>query len=828
MRYSTAGRRAAVLTPLRATTSATASHAFESPGSGLRLQSKCLPISFSAALAFSKLFANTSVRNTFTTFALALLLFGCAEERIRENSTQLLAAGNYEAAVETLERGVREHPDSVQLRERLFFERAQAVSELIAQASAARTAGRFDLADQLLQRAAAFDFDGRRTSALLADSAAAKRQAHELERAETLVAEHQLEAASKVIEEALRDNPRHLALLSLKKRVAIEQRQSQLRTAEYSLAENRSVTLDFRDANLRAVLDVLNRNSNINFVIDKDVRSDLRVTVYAKTVRVEDALNMILGTNQLARKVLDERTILIYANTPEKQREYQEQIVKVFYLANGDAKGAAAFLKSMMKVREPYVDEHNNMLSLRDSLENIQLAERLISLFDNPDAEVLIEAQVLEVDANRLTELGINFPNQITLTPLGVSTSGTSSGSGGTATFTLNDFPLSKRNLGIGIPSASLNLQNTIGHVNTLANPQIRTRSREKAKILIGDKVPTITTTTTPGVAGFVSESVSYQDVGIKLEVEPTVFPDDDVSIRLNLEVSALGTQIKTATGTIAYQISTRNASTVLRLRDGETQLLAGLISSDERTSASRLPGLGAIPILGRLFSDQTDSQNRTELVLAITPHIVRGQPHLDAAESEAWVGTEAYQRLMPAGGRFDKNVGRGAPAAAASAPRKVVMGGSAPAAAAASAASLGAAPAGESTSAIWQAPTDVHAGALFEVELQLRSGAAIGPLALEIRYPANLIGLVGPAPSTLPEAQANGDLAAHSEPDNVGVVDVPRLIPNTPDRTLSLVRLQFKALRDGAAPLTVQLKPVDGAVPKVELPAPLVLRVVP
>src|SRR5262249_35024988 len=160
-----------------------------------------------------------------------------------------------------------------------------------------------------------------------------------------------------------------------------------------------------------------------------------------------------------------------------------------------------------------------------------------------------------------------------------------------------------------------------------------------------GDRIPIITTTTTPGVAGFVSESVNYQDVGIKLEVEPTVYPDDDVAIRLNLEVSALGDQIKSASGTIAYQISTRDASTVLRLHDGETQLLAGLIGSADRTSASRLPGLGDLPVLGRLFSDQSDNHTRTELVLSITPHIVRGQPHLDAAEAEAWVGTEAVQR---------------------------------------------------------------------------------------------------------------------------------------------------------------------------------------
>ena len=773
--------------------------------------------------------ARSPVRVRVLALALVFLLAGCAEERIRDDSSQLIASGSFEQGMQMLEQGVQQHPDSVQLRERLLMARSNVLAALIAQAEAARAAGKLDVAEQLLQRAAAFDSSGQRVRTLLADLTIERRQGQALAQAQELIAAQQPDAALKVVNDALKDNRRQPALLALQHRLTVDQRQGQVKAAQRGLAETRPITLDFRDANLRAVLDAVTRNSNVNFVVDKDVRADAKVTVYAKSVRVEDALDMILGSNQLARKVLDDRTVLIYANTPDKQREYQEQLVKVFYLANGDPKGAAAFLKSMIKIRDPYVDEHNNLLSLRDSLENIQLAERLITLFDHPEAEVLIDAQVLEVDATRLTELGINFPNQISLTPLSTSLSSSTSGSSGSASFKLSDFPLGKGNLAIGIPSATLNLQSQIGKVNTLANPQIRTRSREKAKILIGDKIPTITTTTTPGVAGFVSESVTYQDVGIKLEVEPTVFPDDDVAIRLNLEVSALGTQVKTASGTIAYQISTRDASTVLRLRDGETQLLAGLISSDERTSASRLPGLGDLPILGRLFSDQTDSHNRTELVLAITPHIVRNQPHLDAAEAEAWVGTEAYQRLKPAGGRFDVETVRGPANQPSGTARPAVSPSAAagPQATAPIGAAAAAVATGDPAVVSWVSPSEVHAGSLFEVELQLRSGIPLGALGLEVRYPANLVGLVGPVASTLPEAQASGDLAAHSEPDNVGVLDVPRLVPNAADSAVSLVRLQFKALRDGAAPLSVKLKPVDGG-PKVALPAPLSLKVLP
>jgi len=197
---------------------------------------------------------------------------------------------------------------------------------------------------------------GRRVLAAPAAARAQEEQADELVRTRSL----------RMVDQALKDNHREPALLALQHRLQIDQRQGQVRASQQGLAETRPVSLDFRDANVRNVLEVVGRNSGINIVLDKDVK-DQRVTVYAKSVRFDDALDMVLGSAQLSRKVLDAKTVLVYPNTPEKQREHQEQLVKVFYLTNGDAKGAAAFLKSMMKLREPYVDDHSNMLALRDS-----------------------------------------------------------------------------------------------------------------------------------------------------------------------------------------------------------------------------------------------------------------------------------------------------------------------------------------------------------------------------------------------------------------------------------------------------------------------------
>jgi general secretion pathway protein D len=163
--------------------------------------------------------------------------------------------------------------------------------------------------------------------------------------------------------------------------------------------------------------------------------------------------------------------------------------------------------------------------------------------------------------------------------------------------------------------------------------------------------VPVITTTAA-ATGGFVSESVSYLDVGLKLEVEPLIYLEDEVGIKVGLEVSNIVKEIRTVgSNTLSYQIGTRNAATVLRLRDGETQVLAGLISNEDRQTAVRVPGLGEMPLIGRLFSNTTDNRTKTEIVLLITPRLLRQIARPDAASVEFAAGTEASSGAPRLGG---------------------------------------------------------------------------------------------------------------------------------------------------------------------------------
>lgn len=736
-----------------------------------------------------------------------MLLCGCAEQRIRDEAQIQSRAGEYEQAMEGLQSGLKTFPDSPLLKAGVIQTRTEAVTRMLAMASAARSAGKLDDAERSLRRAQTLQPADQRIEAQITELAMERRQRAALSEAEALATQRKPVAALAVINEALRGNPRQSVLLALKLKLEAELRQVQVRAAQLGLAETRPISLDFRDASLRTVLDVVSRNSGINFILDKDIRSDTRVTVFLRSARVEDAIDLITSTNQLAKKVVDRQTLLIYPNTPEKQREYQEQVVRVFYMASADAKGAAAFLKSMLKIRDPYVDERTNMLSLRDSQENVHLAERLLALYDTSDPEVLLEVEVIEINTTRLTELGVKFPDTFSLTLLPPA--------GSTALNLANIRGVTRDRIGLSIGGVTVNLKRETGDFNTLANPSIRVKSKEKARILVGDKVPIITTTAS--ATGFVADSVNYIDVGLKLDVEPTVSINDEVSIKIALEVSSLGSVIKTASGTTAYQIGTRNASTLLRLRDGETQLLAGLISTQDRTDANKVPGLGDLPIAGRLFSSQLDNSQRVELVLSITPRILRNLRRPDASEAELWVGTEALPRIRPVGGfsvSMDEPAVVGAPGAATAAQPEPSTTATVPPLPPAVAAPM----------AVLNGPASVKAGETFEVLLQLQATQPLRGLPIQFRYGKDKLELVSVEEGELFK-QGGVQTSFTKTLDPAQATVSAGVLRNTATGAMGqgdAIKLRFKALAAGVGEIDVtSLQPIGLAGP-VPSPTPL------
>jgi general secretion pathway protein D len=576
-----------------------------------------------------------------TTIFLAILA-GCATTQFEEGK-KLIEQGFTEEGLAKLELAAREKPHDPEIRNRLMRERELAGMRLTELGASARLQSRLDDADAAYARALRLNPDNQRAQAGLAAIAADRRHPQMVREAEAMFAMNDLSGAETKLRTILAENPNQSDARNLLRRIgdAVAVRSSA--SPVLKAAVGKQINLEFRDASLKQVFDMVSRTAGINFVFDKDVRPDIKATIVIQNATVDDVIKLILTTNQLERKVLNDNTMLVYPNTAAKIKEYQELMVRSFYIANADVTKTLAMIKAVVKTRDTFVDEKLNLLVIRDTPEAVRLAEKLIAAQDLADPEVTLDVEVLEVGSSLLQTIGPQFPTSVNFQDPATVAGGASVGATAVATMQRFSGPL----VGfIATPAVILNLKQQDGLTNVLANPRIRVKNREKAKIHIGDRVPVVTTTATANVG--VASSVNYLDVGLKLEVEPSIRIENDVDIKVALEVSTITKEVALTSGGLAYQIGTRNASTVLRLHDGETQVLAGLIQDEDRSTASKLPGLGDLPLLGRLFGSNNVTRSKTEIVLLITPHIARNIARPEYAVAEFLSGTEAAVGAPP------------------------------------------------------------------------------------------------------------------------------------------------------------------------------------
>ena len=273
---------------------------------------------------------------------------------------------------------------------------------------------------------------------------------------------------------------------------------------------DRPVTLEFRDANLKTIFEVLSQVAGLNFIFDKDLRPDMKATIFVRDVRIEDAVQLLLQQNQLHQKVVNENTLLIYPDSPQKLKDYQELVMRTFYLTSIDANTALNMIKTMLKTRDVFVDERLNTLTMRDSEDAIRMAEKLLQSQDQTNPEVVLEVEVMEVARQRILDLGLQWPN----------TFGVVNGDGSPVTILDQLKGIDSSRITINpSPQAKINAQDK--DINTLASPVIRVSNREQARIHIGQRVPIISATSVPSTQGpVITESVTYLDVGLKLEVQ--------------------------------------------------------------------------------------------------------------------------------------------------------------------------------------------------------------------------------------------------------------------------------------------------------------------
>jgi len=564
------------------------------------------------------------------TCSLAFVLLACASPAIQE-ANQLGHQGQHEAALARLHQAQSESPNDRALRIAVLKQQDEAVNDLSQQAYLARSIGKLEDVQAILKRLEIIAPQHPRTAAIRMEIDRIKRLDRLMADAEGAYKAKAYEKAEVGLRAVLAEdggNPRAREMLGRIEDLRAQQTRQQ---STLSLATSaQPITLEFREAPLKNVFEALSRAANINFVFDKDVRADSKVTLFLKHISVDEAMRVIFSTQQLGYKLLNDSTVMVFPATQQKQRDLLDTVTRTFYLTNADTKQAQNMIRTVAKTRDIFIDERLNMMVVRDTPEVMRLVERLIQGLDLPDPEVMLELEVMEVSSKKLDQIGVGWPESVNFGVPG-DTSPVSVGS--------------HLRFYAGNPLAIANLKSTRGSTNLLANPKIRAKNREKAKVLLGEKLPIFTTTSTANVG--VSASVSYLDVGLKLEIEPQVQLDNDVTIKVALEVSSITDKVIGPQGSIAYQVGTRQASTTLRLKDGETQILAGLISDNESRSSAGLPGLHELPIAGRLFGSTTDSKDKTEVVLLVTPHIVRNLIQPASSVSLMPSGTEAQPGAM-------------------------------------------------------------------------------------------------------------------------------------------------------------------------------------
>ena len=751
---------------------------------------------------------------------LAALLTGCAGYELHEEGLSLLAQGRAEEGLSKLEAASSAAPDNLAYRADLLRSREQTVSRMLGAANSERAAGHQAAAQTLYEGILRIDPGNSRAVLGLETLAMDVRHDAALKEAEALLKKPDVEAARAVIKPILLENPKHGSALLLQRKIDEEATREAMAVPSLKAKFTKPVTLQFRDANLKMVFEALSRTSGINVLLDRDVRPDLKTSIFVKEVSVEDTINLILLQNQLEKKVISDNTVFIYPATAAKLKDYQDLKIRSFHLTNADPKQILTMIKTLLKTKDIFIHEKTNSIVMRDTPDAIRLAEKLVADQDIAEPEVMLEVEVLEVSTTRLSELGIKWPSSFTLTtPKSADTLGK-----------LRD--LVSDDLLASPLSATLNLKLEDGDTNILASPRIRVRNREKAKIMIGSRVPVITNTVTPLTTGgsVTTGSVQYLDVGLSVEVEPDIHLDNEVAIKVKLDVSNIIKEVTAEGGTLAYEVGTRNANTVLRLKDGETQILAGLISDADRKSASKVPGLGQIPVLGRLFSNHSDDSAKTEIVLSITPRIVGSATLPDVTEVEYWAGTESSVRSNLL---HIKPLGSVAVATTASAtpvlrqrPQSTQRRDMPPAPQA---------PAADSPITLsWQGPAQVKPGEKISLTLNAQSQQLLNSLGLQVSFDSSVLKAVDVVEGDFFK-QGNTQSAFNKTIDQASgqiLLDVSGSDSDGASGTGSLITLVFEAV--AASPQTqiavARVAPAGpgGEVRTAAMPDPHVIAVVP
>jgi general secretion pathway protein D len=444
-----------------------------------------------------------------------------------------------------------------------------------------------------------------------------------------------------------------LSIDEMKKRAQI----TKVQPPQLNPASNEPISLNFsHETPVKDIYRALGNAFGINILFDQAVKDD-RISIELKDVTAQQALERVMQAANHFYKVLDEHTIIVVPDNPQARRDYEDLVIQTFYLSNGDAEQVTNVVRTMIEARNVFPLKALNAITIRDTADKVRIAQKIIEANDKAKAEVVVDVELLQMDLTKTRDIGFALSG-VGGSPIVTQVAGTDDkGNPTTATITggtnvaatLDNLrSLTSKSFSFSVPQPTYGLLKSVGNAELLANPELRISEGEKASLHIGQRIPVPVSTFTSAAVGSTTggtfapvTSYQYQDVGIKVAIEPRVHHNNEVTLKLTVEVSNLGTPVSSPGQPDQPTFATRTIESTIRLKDGETNFLAGLIQDSTQYNDKKTPFLGDIPILGRFFTESSSSKIRTDLVLTMTPHIVRMPDITEDDVAPMWVGTQ-------------------------------------------------------------------------------------------------------------------------------------------------------------------------------------------
>ncbi len=390
----------------------------------------------------------------------------------------------------------------------------------------------------------------------------------------------------------------------------------------------------------KIVFNTIGKLAGLTVIFDADFPAR-RIKVELNNVTMEQALEIVSLESKAFVKSVTENIIFVIPDQPQKRRDYEEQVVRTFYLSNTvqpqDLTEIVTGLRQLLDLKRIQQLNSQNAIIMRDTPDKLQLAEKMIRDIDKAKPEVVVQVEVLEARSDRLRDLGI-LPGQtasISINPNTTSSGSSGSGSGSTTTpITLNQLRhLSGNAYDVTLPSLTANAVLTDNNTKIIQNPEVRSVDGQTAKLRIGDRIPIATGSfssgigiaggTAGGINPLVNTQFTYLDVGVNIDLTPRVHPNRDVSLKLKVEVSS-HTGDQSIGGITQPIISQRVIEDEIRLKEGEVSILGGLVQRTDSKTLEGWPGLARLPLLRYLFSHEKTDHQEDEVLIVLTPRIVR------------------------------------------------------------------------------------------------------------------------------------------------------------------------------------------------------------